>query len=90
MDPLFPREGGAVCEGPLGQGKGCRLAGAVSESVGVLTEHPEPGLLLKIVRVAFIFGTFARKRNLWCLESLVLENKHRASESDLGGTSFSH
>lgn len=90
MDPLFPREGGAVCEGPLGQGKGCRLAGAVSESVGVLTEHPEPGLLLKIVRVAFIFGTFARKRNLWCLESLVLESKHRASESDLGGTSFSH
>lgn len=90
MDPLFPREGGAVCEEPPGQGKARHPAGAVSESVGVLTEHPEPGLLLKIVTVAFVFGTFARKRNLWCLESLVSECKHRASESDLGGTSFSH
>ena len=89
MDPLFPREGGAVCEGPGQGGKACRLARAVSES-GVLTEHPEPGPLLKIVTVAFVFGTFARKGNLRRLESLVLECKHRGSESDLGGMSLSH
>ena len=52
--------------------------------MGVLTEHPEPGLLLKIVTVAFVFGTFARKRNLWCLELGNPEGKPKRSEADKG------
>lgn len=75
-----------------GTGRGRRAAWpekSLSSWVFCRSTQRSPGAPLKIVMVAFVFGSFARKRNVRRLESLVLECKHGGSESDLGGTSFS-